>query len=213
MAFIDDIKRAYLQGSMLMRLILINIGAFVLLHVLALGSLLVGGQATSLLQWVELPSDLTWLIRRPWTLVTYMFSHYGLLHILFNMLWLYWLGRIFMEFFSPKQLTGLYLLGGWGGALFYLLAFNLLPHFQGTQGFLIGASACLHQVGGHSHRAHRRAGSGTRQLGWQHGPSGRCGGRCLVCLAHQGWPRHHATAQRRHRLGAGTAVGPLDTHA
>lgn len=138
MAFIDDIKRAYLQGSMLMRLILINIGAFVLLHVLALGSLLTGGQATSLLQWVELPSDLTWLIRRPWTLVTYMFSHYGLLHILFNMLWLYWLGRIFMEFFSPKQLTGLYLLGGWGGALFYLLAFNLLPHFQSTQGFLIG---------------------------------------------------------------------------
>lgn len=143
MAFINDIKRAYLQGSMLMRLILINIGAFVLLHVFALGSLLAGGQATSLLQWVELPSDLTWLIRRPWTLVTYMFSHYGLLHILFNMLWLYWLGSIFMEFFSPKQLTGLYLLGGWGGALFYLLAFNLLPHFQGTQGFLIGASASV----------------------------------------------------------------------
>ena len=125
MAFIDDIKRAYLQGSMLMRLILINIGAFVLLHVFALGSLLVGGQATSLLQWVELPSDLTWLIRRPWTLVTYMFSHYGLLHILFNMLWLYWLGRIFMEFFSPKQLTGLYILGGWGGALLFLIATNL----------------------------------------------------------------------------------------
>ena len=143
MAFIDDIKRAYLQGSMLMRLILINIGAFVLLHVLALGSLLVGGQATSLLQWVELPSDLTWLIRRPWTLVTYMFSHYGLLHILFNMLWLYWLGRIFMDFFSPKQLPGLYLLGGWGGALLFLLAYNLLPAFAGDMIYLVGASASV----------------------------------------------------------------------
>ena len=59
MAFIDDIKRAYLQGSMLMRLILINIGVFVLLHVFALGSLLVGGQATSLLQSRTMPTAST----------------------------------------------------------------------------------------------------------------------------------------------------------
>ena len=95
------------------------------------------------LQWLELPSDLGMLLRRPWTLVTYMFAHYGILHILFNMLWLYWLGRIFMEFFSPKQLTGVYLLGGWGGALLFLLAYNLLPHLVAHQYFLIGASASV----------------------------------------------------------------------
>lgn len=143
MAFIDDIKRSYLQGSMLLRLIFINIGVFLLLHLLALGALLFNVPGDQMLQWVELPSDLGLLLRRPWTLVTYMFAHYGMLHILFNMLWLYWLGRIFMEFFSPKQLTGVYLLGGWGGALLFLLAYNLLPHLAMGHYFLIGASASV----------------------------------------------------------------------
>ncbi len=143
MAIIDDIKRNYKQGSMLLRLIFINIGVFLLLHVVAIVAMLFNVNGDALLAWVELPSDLSLLLRRPWTLVTYMFAHYGLLHILFNMLWLYWLGRIFMEFFSPKHLSGLYLLGGWGGAVLYLLAYNLLPHFAGTQGLLLGASASV----------------------------------------------------------------------
>lgn len=143
MAFIDDIRRTYRQGTMLMRLILINIGVFVLLHVVAFGALLFNQPGEQLLQWVEMPSDLWLLLKRPWALVTYMFSHYGLLHILFNMLWFYWLGRIFMEFFSPKQLSGVYLLGGWGGALLYLLAYNLLPYFAGHNAYLIGASASV----------------------------------------------------------------------
>ena len=143
MAFIDEIKRTYNQGSMLIRLILINVGVFVLLHVLVLCGMLFNVPAEQMLRWIELPSDLPQLLRQPWTAVTYMFAHYGLLHILFNMLWLYWLGRIFMEFFSPKQLTGVYLLGGWGGALLFLLAYNLLPRFSMVSGFLIGASAAV----------------------------------------------------------------------
>jgi len=143
MAIIDDIKRNYMQGSMLLRLILINVGVFVLLHLVAIAGLLfnAGGD---IVQWIGVPTNLWLLARRPWTLLSYMFAHYGLLHILFNMLWLYWLGRIFMEFFSPKQLAGLYLLGGWGGALLYLLAYNVFPYFQGQpHSFLIGASASV----------------------------------------------------------------------
>ena len=143
MAFIDEIKRSYTQGSMLLKLIFINIAVFVLLHIVVLVAMLFNVDGNALLSWVELPSNLSQLIRRPWTLLTYMFSHYGLLHILFNMLWFYWLGRIFMEFFSPKQLTGLYLLGGWGGAVLYLLAYNLLPYFAGHNGLLLGASASV----------------------------------------------------------------------
>ena len=144
MGFIDDIKRSYTQGSMLLKLIFINIGVFVVLHVLALGSLLMNAD-DGILQWVELPSDLGMLLHRPWTLITYMFAHYGFLHILFNMLWLYWLGRIFMEYFSPKQLTGVYLLGGLGGALLFLIAYNTLPYFRALpeQAFLKGASASV----------------------------------------------------------------------
>ena len=145
MAFIDDIKRGYLQGSMLMRLIYINVGVFVLLHLAVLLATLFNWPGDKLLQWVELPSDLWLLLKRPWTLVTYMFAHYNLLHILFNMLWLYWLGRIFMEYFSPKQLTGLYLMGGCGGAVFFLLAYNLFPFFTSNPQtyYLLGASASV----------------------------------------------------------------------
>ena len=145
MAFIDDIKRSYLQGSMLLRLIFINIGVFVLLHLVAIGAMLFNVDGGTCLSWLELPSDLWLFLKRPWTLVTYMFTHYSLLHLLFNMLWLYWLGRIFMEFFSSKQLTGLYLLGGLGGAVFYLLATNLLPYFTSSPHtyFLLGASASV----------------------------------------------------------------------
>ena len=144
MGFIDDIKRSYSQGSMLLKLIFINIGVFVVLYILGLGFLLMNA-GDGIVRWVELPGDLRLLLHRPWTLVTYMFAHINLLHILFNMLWLYWLGRIFMEYFSPKQLTGVYLLGGLGGALLFLLAYNLLPYFRAQPGtpYLIGASASV----------------------------------------------------------------------
>ena len=144
MGFIDDIKRSYSQGSMLLKLIFINIGVFVVLYILGLGFLLMNA-GDGIVRWVELPGDLRLLLHRPWTLVTYMFAHINLLHILFNMLWLYWLGRIFMEYFSPKQLTGVYLLGGLGGAVLFLLAYNLLPYFRAQPGtpYLIGASASV----------------------------------------------------------------------
>ena len=127
-----------------MRLILINVVMFVLVRGLAVGVWMFGNGSLDVTQWVALPSDLWLLLKRPWTLVTYMFAHADLLHILFNMLWLYWLGRIFMEFFSSKHLTGLYLLGGWGGAALYLLAANLLPRLAGgPAGVLIGSSAAV----------------------------------------------------------------------
>ena len=127
-----------------MRLILINVVMFVLVRGLAVGVWMFGNGSLDVTQWVALPGDLWLLLKRPWTLVTYMFAHADLLHILFNMLWLYWLGRIFMEFFSSKHLTGLYLLGGWGGAALYLLAANLLPRLAGgPTGVLIGSSAAV----------------------------------------------------------------------
>lgn len=144
MAFIDDIKRFFNQSSMLVRLILINVAVFVLMKMLAMGAWLFNAHGLPMMQWLALPSDLWMLLKRPWTLLTYMFAHADLFHILFNMLWLYWLGRIFMEFFSSKHLTGLYLLGGWGGAALFLLACNLLPRLaEAPDSFLVGSSAAV----------------------------------------------------------------------
>ncbi len=144
MAFIDDMKRTYSGSSMLMRIIFINIAVFVLMWVLGLGAWALSGDNIAVLRWVALPTDLLQLLRRPWTLLTYMFAHSSIMHILFNMLWLYWMGRIFMEFFSAKHLSGLYLLGGWGGAALYLLTANLLPRLvAGPGGLLVGSSAAV----------------------------------------------------------------------
>lgn len=126
-----------------MRFIYINIAVFVILRLVGVLAFLGTGSNYVLVQWVELPADLSLLLRRPWTIITYMFSHYGVLHILFNMLWLYWLGRIFLEFFMPRQLGGLYVLGGLGGAALYIAAYNLIPHLNGSLAMLMGASASV----------------------------------------------------------------------
>ena len=81
MAIVDDIKRKYRQGTMLMRIIYINIGVFVLVHLVALVGVLINVPAQELVTWLQLPSALPRLSRQPWSVVTYMFTHYDLLHI------------------------------------------------------------------------------------------------------------------------------------
>ena len=78
-------------------------------------------------------------------LITYMFMHAGVLHILFNMLWLFWFGRLSLAFFSSKHLRGLYFLGGICGGLLYMLAYNVFPYFQDAvySSYLLGASASV----------------------------------------------------------------------
>ena len=81
----------------------------------------------------------------PAQLITYMFMHAGILHILFNMLWLYWFGSLFLYFFSAKHLRGLYVLGGICGGLLYMFAYNVFPLFssQVTGATLVGSSASV----------------------------------------------------------------------
>ncbi|MBQ7691432.1 MAG: rhomboid family intramembrane serine protease [Muribaculaceae bacterium] len=143
MGILDDIRRHYRQGGILLRIIYINVGMFLLLHAVALVAWLMGSQAPQALLWVEVPSRWQVLLTRPWTLLTYCFAHYDVLHILFNMLWLYWMGRIFLEFFTPKHLAGLYVLGGIGGALLYVAAYTLLPPLANENSYLLGASASV----------------------------------------------------------------------
>lgn len=92
---------------------------------------------------VQLPSHLSTLVTRPWTVITYMFSQYDVLHILFNLLWFYWFGTLFRMVSTPRQMLALYIYGGLGGAVMFLLAYNLIPTFAYTHGWLIGSSASV----------------------------------------------------------------------
>lgn len=125
-------------------LIAVNVAVFVLYHVLRMFySLFTDIRDFPLDHRLGAPADVDTLVRRPWTLITYMFFHQGILHILFNMLWLYWFGRIFRTYFSGWQLVNVYILGGLAGALFYVLSYNIFPVFAVEKHFaiLLGASA------------------------------------------------------------------------
>jgi hypothetical protein len=74
-----------------------------------------------------------------------MFVHFDFLHILFNMLWLYWFGKIFLLFFNERRLGGLYVLGGIAGGLLFVISYNIFPFLKQFSGnsFLSGASASI----------------------------------------------------------------------
>jgi membrane associated rhomboid family serine protease len=93
--------------------------------------------------WLELPSDFSDFILQPWTIITYAFLHYDFMHILFNMLWLYFLGRMFLNLFSPKMALNIYFLGAISGGLLFMLCYTLFPDVFGNYSKLLGASAAV----------------------------------------------------------------------
>jgi len=146
----DDIKLTFRNGSNLTRLIYINIGVFVLITIIAGIGFLLNDQevAVKALNIFSVPASLSALLARPWTLITYMFTHKDIWHILFNMLWLYSFGRIFLEYLDQRKLVAVYLLGGLSGAIVYIISFNVFPAFSGivADSIAIGASASVMAV-------------------------------------------------------------------
>lgn len=146
----EEIQKIFKQGTTLTKLILINLAVF--LAVKVLGVLLFLFQnaelSNSIVQYLELPADLSTLARRPWTVLSYMFLHQGFIHILFNMMWLFWFGKIFLEYLDQKKLLSIYLLGGISGGVLFIAAYNLLPVFEDAVpiSFALGASAAVMAV-------------------------------------------------------------------
>jgi membrane associated rhomboid family serine protease len=140
-----DIKRTFKHGSALTRLIYINLGVFLLIKLLAVIFYL-AGIPFYLVEWLSVPSNPEILLQRFWTPVTYMFLHTGFLHLLFNVLGLYWFGKLFLYRFEGDKLLSVYLLGGLSGALLYVLAFNIFPAFVSVNAILLGASASVFAI-------------------------------------------------------------------
>jgi len=148
MGIADDIKASFRNGNYLIRLIYINIAVFLVVTILGvIGFLVVNPEITShTIRFLSVPSSFQTLILKPWTIITYMFTHKDLLHILVNLLWLYWFGKIFLEYLDQRKLVAVYLMGGIAGALTYVLSYNIFPAFQGVVGEsipLLGASASV----------------------------------------------------------------------
>ena len=140
-----DLKQILRRADISLRLVYLNVAVFVVIACVSVGFRLFNYRLGDALLWIELPASPYRLLRQPWTLVTYMFVHYDLLHLLFNMLWLYAFGRMFLDSFSAKHLRGLYVLGGLCGGLLYVVAYNVFPYFgpMVSTSYLVGASASV----------------------------------------------------------------------
>ncbi len=151
MDVINELKSRYKNGSIMFRLIFVNTAIFLTVSILALIFFLFGignPEKFTLIEWLAVPADTNLLLHRPWTILTYMFLHQDFLHILFNMLWLFWFGKIFLDYLTQKQMLGVYLLGGFFGAALYIGAYNLMPVFKPMIliSYALGASASVYAI-------------------------------------------------------------------
>jgi len=111
--------------------------------------LFIGQQANAVfspvVSWFAVPSDISALLSKPWTIFTYMFLQENFFHIFFNMFVLYFGGKIFLEYLSQKKLLSTYIWGGLIGGLFYVIAFNAFPVFSQykTLSVALGSSASV----------------------------------------------------------------------
>lgn len=137
MAVTIDMLRSRLRRiSPLGWLLTVNAAVFVGLRLaVAVGNLTGSGpDASRIVSEVMLPASWTALAHRPWTLLTYMVSHYDVWHILMNLLWLYFFGAIMLQVNSGRRLVTLYLAGGLAGGVAFML-------MHGHTFWLTGASS------------------------------------------------------------------------
>jgi membrane associated rhomboid family serine protease len=149
--FWDNLKNAFKHSdNSLYKLIAINLLVFLVVMVarvlMTIGG--VGDLYSSALSYLMMPASVSRLIFQPWSVLTYMFLHEGIFHILFNMLFLYWFGLLINQYLGSRKLANLYILGGLAGAVFYVLIYNLAPYFSGSvdSSLMLGASAGVFAV-------------------------------------------------------------------
>lgn len=147
----DELKDQFKkQDNGLVKIILINVLIFICINVILVFSKVSNsfGIYNFIAHQLHIPAPFEEFILRPWTLLTYMISHQDIFHILFNMLFLYWFGKLIHEYLGNRRLINLYILGGIAGGLLYLVLFNFVPFFiqRTPQLGMIGASAAVYAI-------------------------------------------------------------------
>jgi membrane associated rhomboid family serine protease len=145
-SILNDIRYQFQSGNTITRLIIVNVAVFLAIMIFKLVLVLMGGfnpqhgLFETVTQYLFLSDDLLWDARHPWTIITHMFTHVGFFHMLFNMMILYWFGRIAGDLLGDHRMLPLYLYSGLAGALIYLLSAPLI--YEGGSN-LHGASAAI----------------------------------------------------------------------
>ena len=146
MSFIDDIKNRYKSGNIVEKLIYINLAIFVFTLLTSVFQDLYKGEINWVVTWFSLDDNYTSLLTKPWTIISYGFLHADFLHILLNLITLYFVGNLFIEYFTQKQLLTFYLLGTFFGGVLFILSNSYFPLFQDQSSILVGASAGISAI-------------------------------------------------------------------
>ncbi|MDA0195933.1 MAG: rhomboid family intramembrane serine protease [Bacteroidetes bacterium] len=145
--FFDDFKNVWNRpDNGLIQLIIINVIIFIgfgIINVFSLWSRVGSFESNFVMPYLALPSNVEDFVIKPWTLISYGFIHHGFLHILFNMLFLYWFGKLIKEYLGGQRVLSIFFLGIIAGGLLYIILYNFLPLFQDSvhESRLLGASA------------------------------------------------------------------------
>lgn len=142
-SILDDFKLAFRSGNILYQIIVINVVVFVAVNILLFGIMTMAGQEGlygEVYRYLSLSSRPEEMLFKPLSMVTYMFTHGGFFHLLFNMLFMFWFGRIITEYLGQNKILGLYVWGGLAGGVLYILIYNFMPYYN-QEAFLVGASA------------------------------------------------------------------------
>jgi membrane associated rhomboid family serine protease len=146
----EDMKAILHQPTQrLMQIIVINVGIFIALVLTKVALILFGKVDVfeDFLEQITLSANFSEFTQKPWTFLSYIFVHVDLMHVVFNMLFLYWFGRILQDFIGQSKTVRLYFVGGIAGALAFVVALNTIPFFinQGPA-YLMGASAGVYAI-------------------------------------------------------------------
>jgi len=140
----EELKHKYTYGGSHVRLIMINVMVFLAIHLILLtGNFLINGNyGTLIVNQFKAVADAGTMLTKPWSAFTYMFIHERVLHLLFNMLVMYWFGNVIKDLIGNPKIVPLYIYGGLAGLLLFMTAYNIFPVFAGQLNTpIIGASA------------------------------------------------------------------------
>ncbi len=148
MNILDNLKYRFKHAGVVEKLIYVNLAVFLLVFITNTFGFLFQSKTNFIVEWFALPANFNDFITRPWTLISYGFLHTSFLHILLNLIALFYVGYLFQQYFTPKQLLSFYLLGTVFGGIIFIASYNFFPALQNVahNSVLLGASAGISAI-------------------------------------------------------------------
>lgn len=145
---LNNLKYRFKNAGIVEQLIYINLAVFLLVFITNTFGFLFQSNGNFLVNWFSLPANFNDFLSKPWTVITYGFLHTSFLHILLNLIALFYVGHLFKQYFTSKQLLNFYILGTLFGGVVFIASYNFFPVFSNdvNNNVLLGASAGISAI-------------------------------------------------------------------